>query len=276
MRPARRVVIAVLDGLRADAIEAVPLLQLRALMARGAHTRVAQTIAPSVTAAAMGSLLTGVPPTVHGLATDKFSIPTPTGPIHPLPATVRAAGLPATGFVRRVPWLLRGVAQGLARQLGFTRATFGGDCAAEILDGAAPTLAAQREGLIVLHWPDADRAGHAHGWMSLEYRAAALRLDAALGELVERLVGDDDTTLIALADHGGGGVNPRGHDSAHPIDRTIPVVLAGAGVTPGELPADTSLLDVPATALALLGLATPTSYRGRALLGDTARLARAA
>jgi arylsulfatase A-like enzyme len=267
--PARRVIIAVLDGLRADAIAEIPLLQLRALMARGAWTTSARTIGPSVTAAAMGSLLTGVPPQTHGLQSDRFSVPRPNGPVHPLPAQVRAAGLPASGFVRQVPWMLKSVAHGLARQLGFTRAVFGGRCAQEILAGAAQTIAEQHEGLIVLHWPDADIAGHAHGWMSLEYRAAALRLDAALGELIERAgVHDDDRTcLIALADHGGGGAQPFGHDSDHPIDRTIPIAVAGAGVPPGPLPVGTSLLDVPATALSALGLPLPSSYVGRALVG---------
>jgi arylsulfatase A-like enzyme len=266
--PARRVIIAVLDGLRADAIDSVPLPHLRALMAQGAWTTTAHTVAPSVTAAAMGSLLTGVPPATHGLTTDRFSVPTPRGPLHPLPACVREAGLPSTGFVRRIPILLSPVARGLARMLGFSKPVFGGHSAAEILAAAAPTLASQREGLIVLHWPDADLAGHAHGWMSLEYRAAALRLDAALGELIERVQPSEatGTCVLALADHGGGGLMPDGHDSDHPLDRTIPIVLAGAGVVTGPLAAGASLLDIPATALTLLGIPVPSSYVGRSLV----------
>jgi hypothetical protein len=266
-QPVRRVIIVVLDGLRADAIDAIPLRHLQALKMRSAWTADGQTVAPSVTAAAMGSLLTGVPPRIHGLESDRFAVPTPRGPIHPLPAQVRAAGLPAAGFVRRVPWLMTAVARGLARMLGFTRPIFGGDSAFEILDAARDLLATQRHGLIVLHWPDADNAGHAHGWMSLEYRAAAMRLDAALGELVERANLDEPggTCLIALADHGGGGIDSHGHDSDHRLDRTIPIMLTGAGIVPGPLGDAVSLLDVPATALALLGIPCPVSYHGRTI-----------
>ncbi len=56
--------------------------------------------------------------------------------------------------------------------------------------------------------------------MSEEYGRAAKAIDDAVGTLMglmELLYGPD-TILILLADHGGGGLNPRRHDSVHPLE----------------------------------------------------------
>lgn len=265
--PVRRVVLVVLDGLRADAIDTLALPHLRRLRSLGASTLAAQTVAPSVTAAAMTSLLTGVPPTVHGLTSDRFHIPRTRARLQPLPRVLEHAGYPTTAFVREIPRLYRGVATRIVRQLGAGDARFVGHNAPEILLAARNTLATQRRGLVLIHWPDADMAGHEHGWMSGPYAEAARRLDATLGLLaglieIER---DPYTLLIALADHGGGGVDPRDHDSDHPIDRTVPIVAVGGGVAAGASLGAAHLLDVPATVLAVLGVPQPEEYTGRPL-----------
>ncbi|MFP5356117.1 MAG: hypothetical protein ACLGIK_13375, partial [Gemmatimonadota bacterium] len=72
--------------------------------------------------------------------------------------------------------------------------------------------------------------------------------------------------LVALADHGGGGAVARDHDSTHPHDRTIPLVLAGGDVVSGELAPLSSLLDVPATIAWAMGAGVPSGYAGRALV----------
>jgi len=119
----------------------------------------------------------------------------------------------------------------------------------------------------VMHWPDADRAGHAAGWMSDPYARAAQTMDAALGQVMDVLDLDDpETLLIAMADHGGGGAVPDHHDSAHPLDRTIPILMAGGQVRPGEIPQGASLLDVPATILWAMGIPRPSSYAGSPLI----------
>ncbi len=265
----RRVIVVVLDGLRSDAIDACDLTTLRGLAARGAHTLAARTVAPSVTAAAMGSLLTGVGPERHGLTSDRFHIPRSRGPISPVPSLLGEAGYLTTACLAEVPLLYRRVARALARRLGVARPSFTGTGAAEILAAARPWLDSQRSGLILFHWPDADRAGHADGWMSPAYAAGARALDSALGRLAQwtGVESDPGTVLIALADHGGGGAASRDHNSAHPLDRTIPIVVAGGAVAAGRrLRADASILDVPATVLWALGVAPPPVYEGRPLV----------
>lgn len=264
--PIQRVVLVVLDGLRPDAIPRFGLTRLSALVDDGAATMLARTVTPSVTACAMASLLTGATPERHGLRSDRFHLPRARGPLHPLPRTLAAHGYPTSAFLAAMPPLFAGVAQRIAARLGVSHAHFVGRHCDEILAAAAGTLCTQRRGLVVLHWPDADRVGHESGWMSASYAAAARRMDGAVAELC-RLVdlNDPNTLLIAVADHGGGGAVVDHHNSAHPLDTTIPLMLAGGAVRRTELAAGASLLDVPATICWALGVPRPESFAGRPL-----------
>jgi len=70
-----RVIVVVLDGLRPDAIGRFRLGVMAELMSSGAWTLDATTVRPSVTVAAVTSLLTGVSPDTHGLKGDRVFIP---------------------------------------------------------------------------------------------------------------------------------------------------------------------------------------------------------
>ncbi|MBI3791822.1 MAG: alkaline phosphatase family protein [Gemmatimonadetes bacterium] len=266
--PIRRVIVVVLDGLRADAIAQFELPTLTRLRARGASTLDGATVSPSVTAAAMTSLFTGVPPAVHGVESDRFHIPSAKRGLRPMTRVLADSGMPVSVFLAELPFVFRGLGRRFAHAAGVPNAQFAGDDAPDILASARQALATQRRGLILFHWPDADQAGHSHGWMSRTYADAARRLDDALGLLVAQCeVGrDPGTLLIALADHGGGGARPRDHDSPHPLDRTIPIVLAGGGVQPGALTPGASLLDIAPTVLWSLGVPQPAGWSGRPLL----------
>ncbi len=274
----RRVVLVVLDGLRPDAIDAFSLPHLLALESIGASTRTATTVAPSVTAAAMGSLLTGVHPEIHGLTSDRFHVPHSRGPVHPMPAALRDAGLHTSAFLAQPPLLFRRLGKALAKRIGIHTAHFVGQQAPEIVLAARHTLSAQRSGLVVFHLPDADRAGHAHGWMSPEYAAAARRLDATTGLLRALALDDhmDDMLLMVCADHGGGGAVYNDHNTDHRLDRTIPLIMVGCGVQRGASLGHASLLDVPATILTVLGVPVPENYSGVPLHAAFARVVVAA
>ncbi len=275
--PIRRVVLVVLDGLRPDAIPRYALPHLTALARAGASTMFARTVTPSVTACAMASLFTGAAPARHGLESDRFHIPRPRGTLHPLPRVLAEHSLPSSFFMAAVPFLFTGVAQRMAAHLGITQTRLSGTGCEEILAGARSALREQRRGLIALHWPDGDRAGHATGWMSPGYEDAARRMDDALGALVRQVGIDDPATLIiAMADHGGGGARADHHNSEHPLDRTIPIILAGGSVRPGEIAAGASLLDVPPTICHALGVPSPESFAGFPLTSPFASALQAA
>jgi arylsulfatase A-like enzyme len=262
----RRVIVVILDGLRPDAIDRFELSHMRRLMDGGASTLTAKTVAPSVTTAAITSLLSGVSPAVHGVSSDRLFIPRNTAGLVALPDLLARHGYPSCGFMGEVSPLFRGIAARIGRRLGFGTLRLAGKTAPEILLAARTTLRTQRRGLIVLHWPDADRAGHSNGWMSSAYEEGCRRMDGSLGMLaaLTAVESDPHTLLIALADHGGGGAVSHDHESDHPLDRTIPIFMVGGSVECAPL-GDISLLDIPATIVAALGIDLPPSYEGRAL-----------
>lgn len=262
-----RVVLVVLDGLRPDAIDAFSLRHWQRLERSAACSRAATTVTPSVTAAAMASLLTGARPSVHGLTSDRFHLPRRRGELQPLPQHLAHHGLLTAAFVRELPPLFRGVGARLATRLGVATPSFRGRSAPEIVMAARGALSGSGRGLVLLHLPDADDAGHTHGWMSEEYGAASRRLDESLG-MIAALAGvgeDPGTLLVAMADHGGGGVVPSCHEAEHPLNRTIPMMFAGCAVTPERLPDGVSLLDVPPTICEVLGVPVHPTYVGRPL-----------
>lgn len=263
----RRVVVAILDGLRPDAIEAFGLSAMQRLVAHGASTLRARTVVPSQTWPALTSLTCGVPPDVHGILSDSLHVPRPRSPLAPLPELLCHAGYSSAAFMGAVPLLYRGVASRIARGLGFAEARFAGTNAMEVLRSGRQRLQSQRRGLILFHFADADRAGHAQGWMSPAYGESARAIDAALGALADDLAIEHDphTLLIALADHGGGGVSRRDHQEDHPLNVTIPLSIAGGSVRRIGL-ADATLLDVPATIAWVLGVPAPRAWTGRVLL----------
>ncbi|MEW5916633.1 MAG: alkaline phosphatase family protein [Gemmatimonadota bacterium] len=263
----RRVIVVILDGIRADAIHLFPLPNLARLADQGASTFTARTVTPSVTAAAMTSLFTGVSPDVHGLAHDRFSMPKARARLTPVTRVLQRVGMPSSAHIAAIPHAYRALARRIARSLGLERVTCSGSDAGGILSAAHESLSRQRRGLILLHWPDADRAGHAHGWNSTAYAHSARQLDDTLGVLEQRydIQHDPHTLVILCADHGGGGLDPRDHNSLHPLDQRIPIILLGGGVRRGPLLPQCSLLDIPATICWILGATPPASYTGRPL-----------
>jgi predicted AlkP superfamily pyrophosphatase or phosphodiesterase len=261
----RRVVLLVIDGLRADAVETLDLFHVKRLAASGASTFAGQTVAPSVTAAAMTSLFTGVAPRVHGIANDRFRVPRSASMLQPIPRLLARSGLATSAHFGSIPRRFQWLVPALGKVAGVHDTRYGAESAGQILDGAERSIRQQRDGLIFLHWPDGDRVGHAHGWMSRAYADSARTMDDELGRLADWTARDPSTLLIVCADHGGGGERSTDHDSAHPLDTTIPIVLAGAAVTPSDLGADATLLDLPPTMLWALGVEIPPVYSGRPL-----------
>jgi arylsulfatase A-like enzyme len=263
----RRVIIVVLDGLRPDAIDAFDLSNIRTMALTGASTMSARTVSPSCTWPAITSLLSGMPPEMHGILRDTPHVPRPKATLEPLPALVLRAGYHSAVFMRALPALYRGTGRLIAKGLGFAEARFAGTTAEEVIIAASKNLRSQERGLIVMHWADADQAGERRGWMTQEYGDACRRLDSAVGLLLKltSCSSDPRTLVIALADHGGGGVTVNDHSEEHPLNWTIPLILGGGSVRQTRLE-EAHLLDVPATAAWALGMTPPALYAGRVLI----------
>jgi len=220
--PVMRVVIISIDGLHPDEIELAPMPVLQELMRTGAYSLTAQTVLPTVTLPDHSSMLSGLCPSAHGVTWDTY--------------------LPENGYAVGTDLFDLAHARGLR-----TIMVVGKDKLQQITEPSSldvfqwvndpdPVVARRaveliRQGFSVLfvHFPDADLAGHAYGWLSTMQLAALRHTDEALQILLDGLGAAsmrDGTLVIVTADHGG-------HETTHgynvPADMTIPWIMDGLG-----------------------------------------------
>lgn len=261
---AGHVVVISIDGLRADAIEASGADNLGRMMREGAWSLEARTIVPSRTLPSHTSMVTGVPPTVHGITWNDERVSVEGRVRVPTMFTLaQQAGVYTTAFFGKAKF----------RHLIHPRAPRDVEAprglevvlAPRITQDVVHYLRFRRPGLLFVHLPDPDIAGHSVGWMSQPYRWAVRRADAAVEQIRRAAVEafGDDVVIIVTADHGGHG---RDHGTERPEDMTIPWIAWGGPVDEGRVEADITTYDTAATVLWLLGLDVPADWAGRPVL----------
>ena len=269
------VIVISIDGLRPDAIERFGAKRLQRMLREGAWSLEAQTIYPSKTLPSHTSMLTGVPPEVHGVTwnsdeTDVRGVVEVTTVFE----AAKQAGLSTAAFFSKSKF------HHLQKPgtLDHTQAPDGWVhlLASQTVEDVVRYLKFERPNLLFVHIAEPDYAGHTVGWMSGIYGWAVRRADAAVGEVLaaaDRAYGRGNYTVVVTADHGGHG---RDHGSADPRDMTIPWIAWGKGVRPGQLPPGIRTMDTAATALWLLGVPIPEGWTGKpmaAAFDDAARRA---
>jgi predicted AlkP superfamily pyrophosphatase or phosphodiesterase len=130
------------------------------------------------------------------------------------------------------------------------------------IDELAINQVLQGFNLMLVHFPTGDLQGHDHGWMSRQQLKAYTKDDAALGLILQSLKDHgmyESTMIIVTSDHGG-------HDTTHgydvPEDMTIPWIISGPRVQPGQLSTQVHTMDTAATSAFVLGLPLPPEWDG--------------
>lgn len=238
---ARRVIVISIDGLMPDVFldpdaHGMKIPTLRALVAGGASARV-HGVMPTVTYPSHTTMVTGVPPAVHGIVSNKpldplfanydgwrwyaEAIATPTiydaleAQHRPTALIVWpvSVGAHVTYLVPEY-WRAGGPDdQKLIRALS-TPGAFT-DLPASLWDSLTPpdikdpsqfaildhVLDRVHPDLVLMHVFELDDAQHDHGPWSPEAKAVIERVDAQLGKLVQRLA-TEPATLLVVSDHG--------------------------------------------------------------------------
>lgn len=256
----RRVVFVLIDGLRTDTAadpQVMPFLnELRASGAAAtAHSGIPSYSAPGYTV-----LFTGATPELSdgppiNLAYEEYI---PWTQDH-LFATAHRAGLATaiSGF----NWFEKMVPQDTVDDAYYTPDE---DDAADraVVAAALPWLGDNAHALTLIHLLQVDYAGHHEGGpQDPRWNAAAQRSDDLLREIVGTLDLTQDTVVVT-SDHGH--IDRGGHGGHEPVVLVEPLVVAGAGVKPGEY-GDVQQVDIAPTLAALLGTAIPASAQGRVL-----------
>ncbi len=258
----RHVLVIGLDGVRGDALAASPAQAMRGLAARGLSTFAASTQLSGVTKSGPGwaSILSGVEVDKH-LVIDNDSFPRRDPAFPSLVKRAHDAGVFTCAWVNWFPlWTeLFAPEQAADRGLLAPADTW-------VLDEATMGLHEADCGLTFIHLDDVDKNGHLTGFSpgNPNYMDAIARKDADVAALLAAIAerpraAREDWLVIVATDHGGEGLN---HGPKDAVNRTIPMIVAGPGITPATIDGS-SHLDVAPTALHWLGI--PFVGDGRAL-----------
>jgi len=256
---AARVLIVSFDGLRPDAIAKAPMTNLLILMQASAYTLSAQTILPSSTLPAHASMLTGLCPSSHGVTWNDYIPENGYAKGTDIFDLAHAAGLRTVMVVGKEK--LRQITEPASTDVFAFVDGSEDDVAQRAIQEMTPGF-----GVMFVHFPQGDLAGHSFGWLSQMQLRAYREGDDAFGKL---LAGLDfaglraSTLIIVTADHGG---HKTTHGSDAPEDITIPWIINGPFVHAGQLSGYVHTTDTAATAAFMLGLPRPAEWDGRPVM----------
>ncbi|MCD6286219.1 MAG: alkaline phosphatase family protein [Anaerolineae bacterium] len=255
------VILFLVDGMRPDAITSSNTPTMARILATGAYTLHAKTVMPSVTLPCHTSLFFSVPPERHGIVTNTW---TPMArPIPGLFDVLHQHGLRSASFYNWEPLRDLSSPGSLAFSLmasNLHEPEGRGDL--ELADCAIRWLTAHPWDFAFIYLGQTDEVAHRAGWMSDRYFESLHYADRAMSQVMEAL--PDDVTYFITSDHGG---HDRNHGTELESDMTIPLLIQGAKVRPGELSGVTaSITDIAPTIAARLGVPKPPDWDGRNLL----------
>lgn len=260
------VVVVVVDGLRPDAIAAARAPNLQRLVKAGAASATARVVERPETLPAFLTMVTSLPPSVHGVTYNQDREQTYPG--ETLFTRAHGAGR-RTGLYYGKSKLAMLAPRGSAdrsagpgpRQAAPERGT-----STALAAHFAEDFAHERLVLALVHLREPDEAGHEHGWMSAQYLAAIAIADQALGTILGAIDASGlapRTAVLLTADHGG-------ERDSHGAGRgeaswLIPFICRVPGTAPGKIAGPVTLLDLAPTVLALLGLPALPEAQGHTI-----------
>lgn len=241
-----RLILVMIDGLHPDDASLLPSLDW--LGRRGSRYRLDVT-PPGYQVPVAATLMTGAPPTLHGILLTNLE--------HPL----LADSLPAAAARARLT--VGGIGSPALGQL--LRPAIGHWVDVESLDSLAetvrPHLAADGPRLLIVQAAAlSEKAGRIDraGVRTPEHLQLLGQVDGQLVRMLE-LIDLRTSTVMVI------GTNPNPVRGAASAYHPLPLILAGKGIKPG-VTGEASIMDVAPTASALLGAPTPLQNQGRPLL----------
>ena len=278
--PTEHVILFVLEGFGQDSLKGGTMPNLSKLVKDGSVTWSASGVKPALRLPMMASLITGMPVEKHGINWNffEFSRGYPRMPsmfdyldlsggrdsaifymdeslyqlARPEPYTdyqLCGALRPECDTNKIVAYI----------QQYFKKATSGHGYGHAIL--ALPHL-------LVVHLPEAGRAGVAHGWNSKQYREGLRTVDTAMKsvlDLFKEYKLSDRTTVVVTA-LSGQGTDPGTEAPTTDSPVMVPWIVSGVGVKHGQvIHQPVSIMDTGATVMRLLGLETHTEWDSKAV-----------
>lgn len=271
---AEHVVLFVLEGFSHDSLKGATMPVLKKLIKEGSVTWTAEGVEPALRLPTMASLITGMPVEKHGITWNSFEFSRG----YPRPPSLfdyldLSGGRDSAIFfmdealyqlAKPTPYTDYQLCGALRPECGpqklvayiqqyFQKATSGHGYGHAVL--SLPHL-------LVVHLPEAGRAGVTHGWNSKEYRDALQTIDASMKSVIDLFTHHKllDRTAVLVTALSGKGTDPGGETptSETPV---VPWIVSGAGIKRGQtIHQPVSIIDTGATVMRILGLETHTEW----------------
>ena len=271
---ADQVILFVLEGFGQDSLKSGAMPSLDKLVKNGAVTWSATGVTPALRLPTMASVVTGMPVEKHGITWNFFEIGRGYSRSPSLYDYLDLSG----GRDSAIFYMDESLYQ-LARPEPYTDHQLCGALRPEC-DSAKITAYIQQyftkatsghgyghaipalPHLLVVHLPEAGRAGVAHGWNSKEYRNGLRAIDGAIQSVLDlfKQYKLADRTTIIVTSLSRPGEDP-GAETSTTESPLLPWIVSGAGIKPGQIiRRPISIIDTGATVMQLLGLDTHTEW----------------
>jgi len=268
---ARHVVLIGLDGWASHDFEkAHDVPNLLSLMNNGSYTMHKRSVIPSSSGVNWASMFMGAGPEVHGYTTwnsktpDVSSMTTNTHGIFPTIFSLVREQYPdaETGCTYEwegIKYVIDTLAISHVEYFNEDWQSVERNC-----DHIVQYIIDKKPMLFIPVFDGIDGIGHSKGWYSESYYDYLARIDVCVGRIIQALKDAgiyDDTIIIVTGDHGG-------HEQAHGTlameDMESPFVVFGKNVRSGYLiKGPVVQYDIAATIAYILGLETPSAWRGK-------------
>lgn len=268
------VILFALEGFGQESLTGGAMPHLDKLIKEGAVTWTASGVKPALRLPTMASLITGMPVEKHGITWNFFEISrgysrSPSlydyldlsggrdSAIFYMDESLYQLARPEPYTDHQLCGALRPECDS-AKITAYIRQYFEKATSGHGYGHAIPSL----PHLLVVHLPEAGRAGVAHGWDSQEYRAGLMAVDSAIRSVTEIFAHYNlwDRTTVIITSLSEKGSDP-GSETPGTDSPVVPWIVSGAGIQPGQhIRQPVSIIDTGATVMRILGLDTHTEW----------------
>lgn len=266
-----KVILLHIDGCRVDTLQAAETPNIHGLMRTGAWSMNARTIAPPITLPVHFSIFTSMNSIGHGVLTNGAR-PNVSPSAMGIVGWLKAHGKTTAMYYN---WeFLRELAPPGSLDISiFLNSAHADDGDMRVAEVAASDITLHQPDFAFVYLGCPDEVGHSCGFSSDEYRQSLEKADQAIGYLLNSLKENsqlDDYVILFQSDHGGIGYD---HTSQNAEVMTVPWILNGPGVTPGEIHLKSqkkmrqiSVMDSIPTLAYCLNVPCHHSWQGRAVV----------
>ena len=252
----RKLVLVVIDGLRADALESVLGSIAKKWKEKTTYCKQAKSVKPSLTLPALTSMFHGVTPDRHSIFINEWTpqVRPIVGLIEQLDDFDKTCAVFATSEetreICRPNHLVENLCFNAYKKDGADEQAIA--AAKDSIENYAPDFA-------LVHLKSVDLAGHRYGFESEQYHQAIEKTVAMVDEFLLSVSKREVYHWILTSDHGGSG---RNHGADTPENLFVPIYFYGEAFEKKKELSECSITDIAKTVAGVLGVPFVRDWEG--------------